>query len=102
MHLVASKAFVDDPWDIAHIYGSLHCNHFSLHGKLIDCETTTTNQCACVTNSTLSFAGNDELVALEDFIDVGNVLYISYDRLWPAYFAVQAQVHVHVHVIAVG
>ncbi len=36
--------------------------------------------CACVPRS--SFAGNDELVVVEDFIDVGNVLYISYDRLY--------------------
>ncbi len=36
--------------------------------------------CTCVPSS--SFAGNEELVAVEDFIDVGNVLYISYDCLW--------------------
>ncbi len=30
-----------------------------------------------------SFAGNDELVAVEDSIDVGNVLWIFYDCFWP-------------------
>ncbi len=49
-------------------------HHQNLHsaGTLI--------HCTCVTSS--SFAGNDELVAVEDSIDVGNVLYISYDRLY--------------------
>ncbi len=60
---------MEDPWDIAHICASLHFNHFSLHSKVIDCETSS------------SFAGNDELVAMEDSIDVGYVLYIIYDRL---------------------
>ncbi len=32
-----------------------------------------------------SFAGNDELVAVKDFKDVGNVLYMIYDRLWSCY-----------------
>ncbi len=71
---VSPKAIVEDPYDIAHIYGSLHCNHFSLHSKVLDCETT------CITSS--SFAGNDELVAVEDSIDVGNVLWIFYDCLY--------------------
>ena len=35
--------------------------------------------CTCITSS--SFAGNDELVAVEDSIDVGNVLWIFYDCL---------------------
>ncbi len=40
------------------------------------------NQCSsgtCITSS--SFAGNDELVAVEDSIDVGNVLWIFLDCL---------------------
>ncbi len=37
----------------------------------------------CVTSS--SFSGNDELVAAEDSIDVGNVLWIFYDCLWQIY-----------------
>ncbi len=41
--ILSPEAIVEDPQDIAHIYGSLHCNHFSLHSKVTDCETTTTN-----------------------------------------------------------
>ncbi len=44
------------------------------------------NQCSsavvfweCITSS--SFAGNDELVAVEDSIDVGNVLWMFFDCL---------------------
>ena len=37
--------------------------------------------CTCITSS--NFAGNDELVAVEDSIDVGNVLWIFYDCLLP-------------------
>ncbi len=49
-------------------------HHRNLHsdGTLI--------HCTCVTCS--SFAGNNELVAVEDSIDVGNVLWMFYDYLW--------------------
>ena len=36
-------------------------------------------QCSCITSS--SFAGNDEIVAVEESIDVGNVRWIFYDCL---------------------
>ncbi len=61
-----------NPYDIAHIYGSVLGNHFSLHRKVIDCN--------CVTSS--SFAENDELVAVEDSIYVGNILHILLDSLY--------------------
>ena len=49
-------------------------HHRNLHsaGTLI--------HCTCVTSS--SFAGNDELVAVEDSTDVGNVLWMFYDCLY--------------------
>ncbi len=43
---------------------------------VIHCETTAALfHCTCGTSS--SFAGNDELVAVDDFINVGNVLLVE-------------------------
>ena len=48
------------------------------HRNLHSAETLI--HCTCVRSS--SFGGNDGLVAVEDSIDVGNVVYIIYDSLW--------------------
>ncbi len=47
--------------DIAYIYEILHCNHFIILSNATAYETNT-------------IAENDEVVAVEDFIDVGNIL----------------------------
>ncbi len=36
-HTNLTKASVEDPWDIAHIYGILHCNQFIITSKLQSC-----------------------------------------------------------------
>ena len=61
-------------WMILMLYWVHHQNLHSA-GTLI--------QCACVTSSGL--AGNDELVAVDSFIDVGNILWIFYDCLCPQF-----------------
>ncbi len=49
-----------------------------MHHRNRHCAATLIH-CTCITSS--SFAGNDELVTVEDSIDVGNVLWIFYDCL---------------------
>ncbi len=58
----------------------LWMHHRNLHSA------ATLIHCTCITSS--SFAGNDELVAVEDSIDVGNVLWIFYDSLWLPSFGI--------------
>ncbi len=69
--------------DIAYIYEILHCNHFIILSKATVYETTTNHHragtpidCSCLICS--GFAETDEVVAGEDFIDVGNIL----DKSW--------------------
>ncbi len=53
--------------DIAYIYEILHCNHCIIPNETTICS---------------GFAENDEVVAVEDFIDVGNILGKSWVGLW--------------------
>ena len=48
-------------------------------------EVSTLTISACIAKSLIvrQLQQNDELVAVEDSIDVGNVLYILYYSLWP-------------------
>ncbi len=50
----------------AHIYGILHCNQFIIPSKATSCDTS---HCSCLTIN--DFAVQDELVAVETWIDVG-------------------------------
>ncbi len=69
--LALVKAIVEDAKDIAYIYESLHCNHFSLHSKVIDCKKI------CEPN----LIPGRKSEPLWNSVDVGNVLYILYDSL---------------------
>ncbi len=60
------------PQDIAYIYEILHSNHFIILSNTTEYETTTINWCSYLIFS--GIAENDEVVAVEDFIDVGNIL----------------------------
>ncbi len=55
---------------IAYIYEILHCNHFIILSNVTAYETTTI-KCSDI-------AENDEVVAVGDFIDVGNIL----EKIW--------------------
>ncbi len=90
------------PQDIAYIYEILHCNHFIILSKATAYDTSTINRCpspvvvlmihqnhhmagtptdcSCLICS--GIAENDEVVAVEDFIDVGNILGKSWVSLW--------------------
>ena len=65
------KAIEEDPQDIVHIYGIPHCNQFIIPSKAAACDTTT-----------MDFAVQAEMVAVETSIDVGNILWIFYDCLY--------------------
>ncbi len=69
--ILVRKAIVEDPQDIAHIYGILHCNQFIIPSKATACDTSTIKD----------FAVQAEMVAVETSIDVGNILWIFYDCL---------------------
>ncbi len=56
--------------NIAHIYVILHLNHFSILSKGTDCEITTRDHSYLTISA---FADNAEMVAVENYIDVGNV-----------------------------
>ncbi len=69
------KADPDFTQDIAYIHEILHSNHFIILSNATAYEIT----------SCLKFSGiaeNDEVVAVEDFIDVGNILGKSWAGLW--------------------
>ncbi len=59
----------------------LHCNNFIIHNNATAYETTTIKKCcSCLISS--GIAVNDEMVAVEDFIDVGNILAKSWVALY--------------------
>ncbi len=71
--------------DIAYIYEILHCNHFIILSNAIAYETSTsptsTTSCFWAHTTCSGIAENDEVVAVEDLIDVGNILDMSWVTL---------------------
>ncbi len=67
-----SKADPGLTQDIAYIYEILHCNHFIILSNATAYETTTIHFRLVVSVPLLHV--NDEVVAVKDFIDVGNIL----------------------------
>ncbi len=65
---------------IAYIYEILHSNHFIILSNAIAYDTTTINRCPIFSG----IAENDEVAAVEDFIDVGNILGKSWVGLYEA------------------
>ena len=49
------------------MYGSLHCNHFSLHSKVIDCAFIALTPLSCLTIN--DFAVQAEMVEAETSIN---------------------------------
>ncbi len=56
-----AKVIAYDAQDIAHIYGILHCNNFTINDSVVQAE----------------------MGAVENIIDMGNILWIFYDCLQP-------------------
>ncbi len=86
----ASKADPRLPQDIAYIYEILHCNQFIILSNATAYETTTiirvSQPCGGFDDpSSLICSGiaeNDEVVAMEDVINVGNILGKFLVSLW--------------------
>ncbi len=65
--------------DIAYIYEILHCNHFIILSNAIAYET---NPGLLIWSLAVALiAENDDVVAVEDLIDVGNILDTSWVTL---------------------